>query len=152
MEKCLRGFEILKGYENTVQLPTIGTELSAGHDFYLPEEVVIHPGEVVIVPTGITAWMPPDEVLEIHIRSSLTVKKNIRLANCVGIIDADYYGNNIGAVLENFGKETVVLEKGSRVMQGIFHKYLRSSNSEIINKERTGGYGSTGENQEMKIK
>lgn len=146
MNKELRGFEILNGYEDKAQLPTIGTGLSAGHDFYLPERVVINPGETVLVPTGITAWMQDDEVLELHIRSSLAVKRKIRLGNSVGIIDADYYGNNIGAYLENFGNETVVLEKGERVMQGIFHKYLRSSNSKVLKDERTGGYGSTGKN------
>lgn len=146
MNKELRGFEILNGYEDKAQLPTIGTGLSAGHDFYLPEEVVINPGETVIVPTGITAWMQDDEVLELHIRSSLAIKRKIRLGNSVGIIDADYYGNNIGAYLENFGNEVVVLEKGERVMQGIFYKYLRSSNSEVLQAERTGGYGSTGKN------
>lgn len=146
MRKELRGFEILNGYEDKAQLPTIGTGLSAGHDFYLPESVIINPGETVLVPTGVTAWMQDDEVLELHIRSSLAVKRKIRLGNSVGIIDADYYGKNIGAYLENFGYEVVVLEKGERVMQGIFHKYLRSVNSEVLQAERTGGYGSTGKN------
>lgn len=146
MKKELRGFEILNGYEDKAQLPTIGTGLSAGHDFYLPESVIINPGETVLVPTGVTAWMQDDEVLELHIRSSLAVKRKIRLGNSVGIIDADYYGKNIGAYLENFGYEVVVLEKGERVMQGIFHKYLRSVNSEVLQAERTGGYGSTGKN------
>lgn len=146
MKKELRGFEILNGYEDKAQLPTIGTGLSAGHDFYLPESVIINPGETVLVPTGITAWMQDDEVLELHIRSSLAVKLKIRLGNSVGIIDADYYGNNIGAYLENFGNEVVVLDKGERVMQGIFYKYLRSANSEVLQAERTGGYGSTGKN------
>lgn len=146
MKKELRGFEILNGYEDKAQLPTIGTGLSAGHDFYLPESVIINPGETVLVPTGITAWMQDDEVLELHIRSSLSVKRKIRLGNSVGIIDADYYGNNIGAYLENFGNEVVVLDKGERIMQGIFYKYLRSVNSEVLQSERTGGYGSTGKN------
>lgn len=146
MKKELRGFEILNGYEDKAQLPTIGTGLSAGHDFYLPDPVIINPGETVLVPTGITAWMQDDEVLELHIRSSLAVKRKIRLGNSVGIIDADYYGKNIGAYLENFGSEVVVLDKGERVMQGIFYKYLRSVNSEVLQSERTGGYGSTGKN------
>lgn len=146
MKKELRGFEILNGYEDKAQLPTIGTGLSAGHDFYLPDTVIINPGETVLVPTGITAWMQDDEVLELHIRSSLSVKRKIRLGNSVGIIDADYYGKNIGAYLENFGSEVVVLDKGERVMQGIFYKYLRSVNSEVLQSERTGGYGSTGKN------
>ena len=146
MKKELRGFEILNGYEDKAQLPTIGTGLSAGHDFYLPDTVIINPGETVLVPTGITAWMQDDEVLELHIRSSLSVKRKIRLGNSVGIIDADYYGKNIGAYLENFGSEVVVIDKGERVMQGIFYKYLRSVNSEVLQSERTGGYGSTGKN------
>lgn len=144
-ELRLRGFELLDGYEGA-KIPTVGTPMSAGHDIYLPEEVTLSPSETKLVPTGITAFMPDDEVLELHIRSSLSIKKKIRLANCVGIIDSDYYGNCIGAYLENFGNETITLEKGERVMQGIFTKYFRACNSEVINSERTGGYGSTGSN------
>ena len=73
--------------------------------------------------------MLADEVLEVYIRSSLGVKHLLALANGTGIIDSSYYGNpgndgNIGICLVNWGSEPVVIEKGERIAQGIFKKYL----------------------------
>ena len=81
-------------------------------------------------------------------RSSIS-KTYLRLANNVGIIDKDYYGNadNDGAIfvsLLNFGTETVFLKKGERVAQGIFTKYLVSPHEEEVTTKRNGGFGSTG--------
>ena len=71
------------------------------------------------------------------------------LKNTTGIIDADYYGNesndgNIGLALYNTGDEAVVIQKGDRLVQGIFIKYLTVDNDSYINDERTGGIGSSG--------
>ena len=64
------------------------------------------------------------------------------------VVGANHAGTAaINTMLDNYsGNEVVVLEKGERVMQGIFYKYLRSVNSEVLQSERTGGYGSTGKN------
>ncbi len=45
--------------------------------------------------------------------------------------------------LLNYGKETVSLEKGERVAQGIFSKYLITNDDDATG-IRTGGIGSTG--------
>ncbi|MGL5021591.1 MAG: hypothetical protein ACRC5R_06180, partial [Mycoplasmatales bacterium] len=70
-----------------------------------------------------------------------------RLANSVGIIDADYYGNegNDGHImipLHNFGLDVQILEKNERIAQGIFTKYLTVDIEEELG-ERSGGFGST---------
>lgn len=75
-------------------------------------------------------------------------KYNIRLCNQVGIIDGDYYNNesnegHIWVRLQNHGDEEVVIPQGNAFVQGIFTKFLIVDNEEKIEKERTGGFGST---------
>ena len=146
-----RGFEKVAKYaEVDFPLPERKTELSAGYDFCLPEEVTLEPGQLQLVPTGVKAYMQAGEWLGMHIRSSMAVKKHLMLVNNVGIIDADYYNNadnegHIMLALLNMGQEKVVLPKGERVAQGIFYTYLTADGDEKIAKSvRGGGFGSTG--------
>jgi dUTP pyrophosphatase len=142
-----RGFENVNNIKGGI-IPVRGTKLSAGYDFSTLKEEIINPGETVLIETGIKAYMLDDEVLKIYVRSSLGFKKNLRLANSVGIIDADYYSNenNDGHImipLHNFGKESQTLLKNERIAQGIFTKYLTVDEEEITEVERNGGFGST---------
>ena len=108
---------------------------------------------MVMVPTGVKSYMQEYEFLVVHIRSSMAIKKGIRLVNNVGIIDADYYNNpdNEGHImlsLVNTGLEPMVLKKGERVALGIFYKYLTTDDDKETEKEnRSGGFGSTGRNR-----
>ncbi len=146
----MRGFEVAKGFENCkVIIPIRGTKRSAGYDLALIEETVIPPGKIVSGKTGLKAFMGDDEVLFIYNRSSLAKKYGLTLANNVGVVDSDYYSNpgndgHIHVMLYNFSDKEVVLNKGERVAQGVFQKYLTVSNEEVITKTRKGGFGSTG--------
>ena len=145
----MRGFKIVSFFEDKgINSPRRKTKASAGYDLEAAEDVVLNPGEVKLVPTGVKAYMPEDEVLLIYIRSSLAVKKGLILANGVGVVDADYYDNpeNEGHImipLFNPGKEPVTIRKGERIAQGIFTKYLKTDDDQT-DAERTGGFGSTG--------
>ena len=146
----LRGFEKIAKYADVdFQMPERKTQKSAGYDFCLPEDVVLEPGKLQLVPTGVKAYMQDDEYLGMHIRSSMAVKKRIMLVNNVGIIDADYYNNednegHIMLALLNMGSEAVALPKGERVAQGIFYNYLVADGDSNENKAvRGGGFGST---------
>ena len=146
----IRGFENVAKYaEIDFPMPERKTELSAGYDFCLPEEVTLEPGKLQLVPTGVKAYMQPGEWLGMHIRSSMAVKKRLMLVNNVGIIDADYYNNadnegHIMLALLNMGQEKVVLTRGERVAQGIFYTYLIADGDEGVTKAvRGGGFGST---------
>ena len=147
----IRGFEIVSVYENTgIHLPQRKTGASTGYDFASAEEVVIAPGEGALIPTGVKAYMQPDEVLLIYIRSSAALKKHLMLMNSVGVIDADYYGNaeNEGHIyipLYNCGRETVRIAAGERIAQGIFTHYLTVDGDMAgQGNVRAGGFGSTG--------
>ena len=146
----LRGFEKIAKYADVdFQMPERKTQKSAGYDFCLPEDVVLEPGKLQLVPTGVKAYMQDDEYLGMHIRSSMAVKKRIMLVNNVGIIDADYYNNednegHIMLALLNMSSEPVALPKGERVAQGIFYNYLVADGDDNAEKAvRGGGFGST---------
>ena len=151
----IRGFEIAKGWEDKgINLPKRSTKYSAGYDFEAAEDVTIpsfKPGMApTLIKTGIKAYMQDDEMLCLYNRSSNPKKKGIVLANSVGIVDKDYYGNeeNDGHIMFavwNFKDEDIKVEKGERIGQGIFQKYLVIDDDEstVKNNIRGGGFGST---------
>ena len=68
--KKIRGFEIAKGFENMgINLPERKTKMAAGYDIEAAEDIVVpsfKPGQKpVLVKTGIKAYFPEDEVLEV---------------------------------------------------------------------------------------
>lgn len=151
MEK-LRGFEIAKGWEDkNINLPKRSTKYAAGYDVEAAEDTIIpafKPGvKPTLIPTGLKAYMQDDEMLCLYNRSSNPKKKGLVLANSVGIIDKDYYGNadNDGHIMYamwNFKNEDVKIEKGERIGQAIFQKYLIADDDNAEG-ERKGGFGST---------
>ena len=129
------------------KLPCRSTKNSAGYDFFAPCDVVIKKGETLKIVTGVKACMEYRDVLYLYIRSSLAIKNNIVLKNCVGVIDADYYNNidnegNIIVALENTGEDDFIIKKGSRFAQGVFMNFL-VTDSDNVSENRNGGIGST---------
>ncbi|MCX7969994.1 MAG: dUTP diphosphatase [Negativicutes bacterium] len=144
-----RGFAAVSCYrDRLVALPQRATAGSAGYDILAADDVVLPAGEVTVVPTGIKAYMQPDEYLGIHIRSGLAVRHGLMLINGQGIIDSDYFDNpdNEGHILVavyNAGREDFRLERGQRFAQAIFYKYLLADDDQPGGTRR-GGLGSTG--------
>ena len=91
--------------------------------------------------------MQDDEVLILANRSSNPGKKGLILANSIGVIDKDYYGNpdNDGHIMfafYNIKDEEVQIKKGDCIGQAIFQKYMVADNDNAQG-ERLGGFGST---------
>ena len=91
--------------------------------------------------------MQDDEVLLLYNRSSNPKKKGLVMANSVGVIDKDYYGNpdNDGHFMFSFFNikdEDILIKKGECIGQAIFQKYL-VSDDDNANGIRVGGFGST---------
>ena len=145
-----RGFEKVSAYaEVDFPLPRRQTARSAGYDFTLPKTVTIAPGERMLLPLGVKAYMQPDEYLGIHIRSSMAIKRGLQLLNNVGIVDSDYYNNpdnegHIMLALRNTTDAPVTLQAGERVCQGIFYKFYTADDDRPVKDDREGGFGSTG--------
>lgn len=138
-------------FNTPTTLPSRQTSGSAGYDFHLKEDVEIHPGETVLTFSDVKCQLTCDEVLYLHVRSSVGVKKGLCLANGTGVIDSDYYGNpdndgNIGLPLYNYSKQTVRLKVGERVAQGLVHEFKREPieyDGSWNVKVRQSGFGST---------
>lgn len=148
----MRGFEVVRDdyrhYED-VKLPSRADIGSAGYDFYSPCDFEILPGETKIIPMDVKAYMLPDEVLYLYVRSSMGIKKNIVLANQTGVVDSSYYNNpdndgNICTALRNMGIAPYQVRKGDKIMQGVFSKYLLADDDKPVSQQRLGGIGSTG--------
>ncbi len=152
MEK-LRGFGIAKGFEDKgINLPIRKTKYSAGYDIEAAEDVTIPSFKKgmnpTLVKTGLKAYMQDDEVMFLYNRSSNPKKKGLILANSVGVIDKDYYGNpdNDGHIMfafYNIKEEDITIKKGEAIGQAVFQKYLIVDDDEAEG-ERIGGFGSTG--------
>ena len=147
-----RGFEIAKGFEDKeIHLPVRKTKNSAGYDIEAAEDTIVPkfaPGvKPTLIPTGIKAYMQEDEVLYLYNRSSNPKKKGLVLCNSVGVVDADYYGNedNDGHIMfafYNVGRDDITIQKGEAIGQGVFQKYLTVDNDNAEG-TRSGGFGST---------
>ena len=147
-----RGFEIAKGFENAgINMPIRKTKYSAGYDVEAAEDCVIptfsRGQKPTLVKTGIKAYMEDDEMLLLYNRSSNPGKKGLVLANGVGVVDKDYYGNldNDGAIMFaffNIKDEDIEIKKGDIIGQAIFQKYL-ITDDDIATGDRVGGFGST---------
>ena len=147
-----RGFEIAKGFEDkNINLPVRKTKYSAGYDIEAAEDTVVPSFKKGVNPTliktGLKAYMQDDEVLMLYNRSSNPKKKGLILANSVGVIDKDYYGNvdNDGHIMfafYNIKDEDVEIKKGDAIGQAIFQKYL-VTDDDAAEGEREGGFGST---------
>ena len=151
MEK-VRGFEIAKGFEDKgINLPVRKTKYSAGYDVEAVEDVTIPSFKKgmkpTLVKTGIKSYMQENEYLMLANRSSNPGKKGLILANSVGIIDKDYYGNpdNDGHIMFaffNIKDEDVEIKKGDCIGQAIFMPFL-IADGDVAEGARTGGFGST---------
>ena len=132
-------------YDN-YELPKRATKSSCGYDFYAIEDIILHPGEIMKIPTGYKAKFNEDEMLMLVVRSSMGFKYNVRMCNQVGIIDSDYYNNSdneghMWVSLQNEGDKDFAIKKGTAYCQGIFVKYLTCGDDTDI--RRVSGIGST---------
>ena len=147
-----RGFEIAKGWEDkNINLPKRKTKYSAGYDIEAAEDILVPSFKKgmnpTLISTGIKAYMKSNEVLYIYNRSSNPKKKGLILANSVGVIDKDYYGNidNDGHIMfafYNIKDEDILIKKGEAIGQGIFSKYYLADDDDASS-TRVGGFGST---------
>jgi len=139
----------VKKLHPNAKLPTYGSVEAAGADLYacLEEPVIIQPGEIFWVPTGIALEVPKGCAGLVYARSSMGAKRGLAPANKVGVVDSDYRGE-IRVVLLNHSKQPQVLEPGERVAQFVITPVLQPQYEEVEELTDTdrgvGGFGSTG--------
>jgi len=135
--------------QQDIPLPHYATEGSAGMDICaaVEKDMIIPPGETVLIPTGFIIELSQGHEAQIRPRSGLAIKHNIGILNSPGTIDSDYRGE-VKIILTNFGKSQFIVHRGDRIAQMIVSKYERvqweeaSSLAESARGE--GGFGHTG--------
>ena len=126
------------------KVPVYKTKQAACADVFLPEDVTVEPGKVTCLGLQLGFNIPAGNKIVMYPRSSLLVKFGIMQPT--SIIDADYSGMEIHVPLYNTTDKPVTLKAGDRVAQIELHEYERVLDWNFEDNERTGGFGSTGEN------
>ena len=111
------------------------------------ETVVLQPGEIRLIPTGVHISMPPGFEAQVRPRSGLALKHGITVLNTPGTIDSDYR-NEVGIILINAGQTPFEITRGMRVAQMVVASVVRARIEEVDELDATernmGGFGSTG--------
>src|SRR4051812_43800441 len=131
-----------------IPLPRYETDHAAGFDLAAAEDVVVEPGRVGLVPTGLVVEVPAGMFLAILARSSTPLKRGLMVANGVGVVDSDYCGatDEVKIAALNFRNVPVHVKAGDRIAQGIILPAPRVTWEETTDEARAsrGGFGSTG--------
>jgi dUTP pyrophosphatase len=147
IEAKIVNFEVGAG----AALPSYATDGSAGLDLRacLAEPLLLGRGSRHLFKTGLALnIMDPGVVAIVASRSGLSLKYGIRVAQGVGVIDADYHGE-IGVILANDGSEDYLVQPGERIAQLLFMPVIQCSLRYVSDfstetNRGTEGFGSTG--------
>src|SRR5574344_1584553 len=130
-------------------LPEYATKQSAGMDLRanIDEDIILHPMERSLVPTGLSIALPEGYEAQIRPRSGLALKHGLTVLNSPGTVDADYRGE-IMVLLINLSTEDFVINDGERIAQMVIARHEQGEfvlTAELDETERgEGGYGHTG--------
>jgi dUTP pyrophosphatase len=123
-----------------------GPTEDAGMDLCSVEDVVLAPGEIKLVPTGLAIELPPGYEAQLRPRSGLALKYGITLPNSPGTIDPSYRGE-IRVILQNLGSQPFEIQPGERIAQMVIARYeaIEWEEGELSDTLRgEGGFGSSG--------
>jgi len=138
----------INGQED-IALPSYETEGSSGMDLRaaVKEEVILNPGEIRLIPTGLAISIPRGFEAQTRPRSGLALKHGIGMVNSPGTIDSDYRGE-IGLILINWGQRPFTIKRGDRIAQMLINKVCRAEIVEVDALNSTqrgeGGFGHSG--------
>lgn len=146
-------------------IPQYKNHGDAGMDVYSIENVIIHPGETVILATGLKFAIPEGYEIQVRPRSGMSYNTPLRISNSPGTIDCGYR-DEMGIIMTNTSpensKEAVLsisaksnqkgsyeINKGDRIAQIVlqrvpFMKFEVVESVRELGNNRGGGFGSTG--------
>lgn len=134
--------------ENAI-LPVYATEGAGCFDLHAAEPGELFNNNTLTIRTGLCFEIPKGHVMLIFSRSGHGFKNDVRLANCVGVIDSDYRGE-VMVKLTRDAPMSFVVHTGDRIAQAMIIPFEQCSfgfEEELSTTERgRGGFGSTGRN------
>lgn len=139
----------------------------AGFDLCAVEDVIIAPGQTVVVKTGLAFGLPEGYELQVRPRSGVSTKSMLRIV--LGTVDYGYRGE-VGVIVDNVARHTynsvsrtidgrgvidrniegnsIVIRKGDRIAQGVLTEVPMARFEEVDELDETErgarGFGSTG--------
>lgn len=128
------------------KVPVYASNGAACFDLCAVLDALVHPGTTILVSTGLAFEVPDGNALLLYPRSGLAMR-GLRLANCVGVVDADYRGD-VMIALHNDSRDAMLVKAGDRIAQGMIisvprHGFVESK--DLSDTARgNGGFGSTG--------
>ena len=148
-EKVIEICWCIPAAQRDLHLPAYATAGAAGMDVEaaVTEDLVIAPGERVLVPTGFCVSLPQGYEIQVRPRSGLAVKHGLTVINSPGTIDADYRGE-VRIALINLGHEPYTISRGDRIAQLVLAPVTRAQLQVVSALDKTdraaGGFGHTG--------
>lgn len=141
-----------------VKSPTRGTSMSAGLDFYVPNDVETYgekairlpPGDSILIPSGIHVNIPKGYALIAMNKSGVATRKGLVVGACV--IDEDYQGE-VHLHVINSSRTISLIEPGEKLVQMLLVPVSYALPTEIESlsdlyssetERGSGGFGSTG--------
>lgn len=150
-----------------VTMPEYKNSWDAGMDVCAAEEVLLGPGDTIVIPTGLKFAIPEGYEIQVRPRSGISARTPLRISNSPGTIDTGYR-DEVGIIvtnsseicnycfdeyitLESHGnrKGSYLIQKGDRIAQLVIQEVPRMSLTVVdsvahIGENRGGGFGSTG--------
>lgn len=141
----------MKKLHPEAKIPEFQTKGAAGFDVQcieVPEEGrVVAPGEPALFRTGLSFEVPENKVMLAFSRSGMGFKHDLRLSNCVGVIDPDYRGE-LMVKLAYDGEKNYTVANGERILQCVVLETTKIKIVEVEELSETergeNGLGSTG--------
>jgi dUTP pyrophosphatase len=134
--------------DDGLEPPAYATDGDAGADLRTAVDVVLAPGERVLVPTGVAIALPHGHVGLVHPRSGLAARSGLTIVNAPGTIDAGYRGEIKVCLINTDRDEAVRLVRGDRIAQLVIQR-VEHAVFQIVDElppsvRGSGGFGSTG--------
>ena len=111
------------------------------------DPILLHPGQRVLIPTGISVSLPEGTEAQVRPRSGLAYRHGVTLLNSPGTIDSDYRGE-IKVVVINHGQENFTVTRGMRIAQLVIAEVIKArliaADKLDATHRASGGFGHTG--------
>lgn len=134
--------------DTEISLPRRAHPGDAGADLCSTENIILQPGQRVLVGTGIAIALPAGTVGLVHPRSGLAARHGLSVVNTPGTIDAQYRGEIKVCLINHDPEQPIEITRGMRIAQLVIQRVELVEFAEVEHLDDTErgaqGYGSTG--------
>ncbi|MEU5847544.1 dUTP diphosphatase [Saccharopolyspora shandongensis] len=146
---------LLTRLDPDVPLPAYAKPGDAGADLVTTSDVVLEPGERVVVGTGIALALPEGYAGFVHPRSGLAARAGLSVVNAPGTVDSGYRGEVKVCLINHDRAQPLSLRRGDRIAQLVVQKVEHAVFQEVdelpASQRGAGGYGSTGGHEVLAV-